>query len=76
MNIDTRDFSELRRKASEMMSETADLPTVLRSRLGEEHRLTRSATEMTASIETLVRELRAFDSSDEALSSETFPDTY
>jgi hypothetical protein len=76
MYIDTRDFSELRRKAGEMMSETTDIPAVLRSRLGEDHQLTRAASEMTASIEALVRELRAFDVTDEPISSEIPPDSY
>ena len=53
------------RQATELMSGTADVPNVLRSRLGEQHELTRAAREMVASIETFVRELRSFDASAE-----------
>jgi hypothetical protein len=63
MNFDPREFSELTRKATEMMSDTADVPIVLRSRLGAQHELVRGADEMVGSIETLVRELRSFDAS-------------
>ncbi len=42
MNFDTRGFSELTRRATEMMSDTADVPSLLRSRLGEQHELTRA----------------------------------
>jgi hypothetical protein len=63
MNFDTRGFSELTRKAAELMADTADVPTVLRSRLGEQHELTRAAQEMVANIEALARELRSFDAS-------------
>lgn len=61
MNIDPREFSELTRKATELMASTADVPILLRSRFGEQHGLCRSAEEMMASIETFVRELRSFD---------------
>jgi hypothetical protein len=61
MHLDPREFSELTRKASELMAETADVPTVLRSRLGEHHELARAADEMVASIEAFVYELRSFD---------------
>jgi cytochrome c556 len=74
MNLDPRDFSALRRKATELMSETADVPTVLRSRLGEQHELTRAADEMVASIETFVRELRSFDASAEPVIADTYSD--
>jgi len=63
MNFDTRGFSELTRKATELMADTADVPAVLHSRLGEQHELTRAAQEMVANIEALVRELRSFDAS-------------
>jgi hypothetical protein len=65
MNFDTRGFSQLTRKATDLMSDTADVPTVLRSRLGAQHELTRAAQQMVASIETFVRELRSFDASAE-----------
>jgi len=74
MNFDLRGFSELTRKATEMMSETAEVPAVLRSRLGEQHELTRAADEMVASIETFVRELRAFDASAEPVVTDTYQD--
>jgi len=65
MTFDTRGFSQLTRQATDLMSETADVPTVLRSRLGAQHQLTRAAQEMVASIEIFVRELRSFDASGE-----------
>ena len=74
MNIDPREFSELTRKATEMMSETSDVPTILRSRLGERHHLTRAAGEMVASIEIFVRELRSFDASAEPSVADTYQD--
>jgi hypothetical protein len=74
MNFDLRGFSELTRKASDMMSDTADVPTVLRSRLGAQHELTHAADEMVASIEIFVRELRSFDSSAEPVVTDTFQD--
>jgi hypothetical protein len=74
MNFDTRGFSELTRRATEMMSDTADVPTVLRSRLGEDHTLTRAADQMRASIETFVRELRSFDASAEPVANDTYHD--
>jgi hypothetical protein len=74
MTFDTRGFSELTRKATEMMSDTADVPGLLRSRLGEQHELTRTADQMVASIETFVRELRSFDASAEPMSPDTFQD--
>jgi hypothetical protein len=56
------------------MSDTAEVPAVLRSRLGEQHELTRAADEMVASIETFVRELRAFDASAEPVVTDTYQD--
>jgi len=76
MHIYPGEFNELTRKATELMSDTADVPSVLRSRLGEQHELTRAADRMTASIETLVRELRAFDASAEPLVTDTYQDPY
>jgi hypothetical protein len=74
MTFDTRGFSELTRRATEMMSDTADVPRLLRSRLGEQHELVRAADEMVANIETLVRELRSFDASAEPVVTDTFQD--
>ncbi len=74
MNFDTRGFSSLTRKATEMMLDTADVPNVLRSRLGEQHELTRAAGEMVASIETFVRELRSFDASAEPVVTDVYQD--
>jgi hypothetical protein len=74
MNFDTRGFSNLTRKATEMMLDTADVPNVLRSRLGEQHELTRAAGEMVASIETFVRELRSFDASAEPVVTDVYQD--
>jgi hypothetical protein len=61
MTFDNRGFSDLTRRATELMSDTADVPIVLLSRLGEQHRLTRAAQQMVANIEALARELRSFD---------------
>ena len=47
---------------------------MLRSRLGEQHELTRAADEMVASIETFVRELRSFDASAEPVVADTYSD--
>jgi hypothetical protein len=74
MNFDTQGFSALTRRATDLMFETADVPTVLRSRLGEQHELTRAAREMVASIETFVRELRSFDASAEPAVTDTYQD--
>jgi len=76
MHIYPGEFNELTRKATELMSDTADVPSVLRSRLGEQHELTRAADRMTASIETLVRELRSFDASAEPVVTDTYQDPY
>ena len=61
MNIDARELNDLTRRATELMSETSDVPRVLRNRLGERHELALAAEEMQGSIETFVRELRCFD---------------
>ena len=76
MNIDPREFNELGRKAAELMSDTADVPSVLRNRLGEQHELTRAAEQMVASIETLMRELRSFDASAEPALSDPYQNSY
>jgi hypothetical protein len=76
VNFDTRGFGELSRKAAEMMSDVADVPIVLRSRLGEQHELTRAANQMAASIETFVRELRSFDATSEPSPGDAYQDPY
>jgi hypothetical protein len=72
MNIDTRELNEFTRKATELMFETADVPRILRNRLGEQHQLARDAEEMLGSIENFVRELRCFDVSGQSLGTDTF----
>lgn len=74
MTIDARDLNELTRKATELMFETADVPRVLRNRLGEQHQLARAAELMQGSIENFVQELRCFDISAQA-ASDTFGDS-
>lgn len=61
MSIDTRELNDLTRRATELMSETADVPRLLRTRLGDQHGLAHAAEEMQGSIENFVRELRCFD---------------
>jgi hypothetical protein len=72
MIIDARELNELTRKATELMSETADVPRVLRNRLGEHHHLAQAAEEMQGSIESFVRELRCFDISAQTIEADTF----
>lgn len=76
MNFDTRGFGELSRRATEMMTDTSDVPRVLRSRLGEQNELTRSAELMVASIEVLVRELRSFDAFAEPEQTDVYEEPY
>ncbi|HTW67705.1 MAG TPA: hypothetical protein VME17_23975 [Bryobacteraceae bacterium] len=76
MTIDLREFNELSRKAAELMSETADVPSVLRNRLGEQHDLTHAAERMATSIETFVRELRSFDASSEPAVTDSYTNPY
>jgi hypothetical protein len=72
MSIDARELNDLTRRATELMSETADVPRVLRNRLGDEHQLARAAEEMQGSIETFVRELRCFDVSAQSAAVDRF----
>ncbi len=72
MIIDARELNELTRRATELMSETADVPRVLRNRLGEHHQLAQAAEEMQGSIETFVRELRCFDISAQTIAADAF----
>jgi hypothetical protein len=76
MNIYPGEFNELSRKASELMSDTADVSSLLRSRLGDQHHLTRAAEQMAVSIETLVRELRSFDASAEPAVTDLYQNPY
>jgi hypothetical protein len=75
MGIDTRELNELTRKATELMTETADVPRVLRNQFGELHKLTEAAQEMLVDVETLVRELRCFDASAEMVAVDRFGDS-
>jgi hypothetical protein len=70
--LDSRELNELTRKATELMLETADVPRVLRNRLGEQHQLAQAAEQMQGSIEDFVRELRCFDISAQTIVADTF----
>jgi hypothetical protein len=72
MTIDARELNDLTRRATDLMSETADVPRILRNRLGEQHQLAQAAEEMQGSIENFVRELRCFDISSQAVEADTF----
>jgi hypothetical protein len=65
MTLDTRELNDFTRRATELMSETSDVPRMLRNQLGEDHRLAQAADEMLGSIEQFVRELRRFDIAEE-----------
>lgn len=67
MNFDQTDFNELTRRAAELVLETADVPRLIKLRLGSEHELAKSAEEMLGRLETFVRELRAYDASADKL---------
>jgi hypothetical protein len=71
MPFDQSDFSELTRKAAALILETADVPRLLRLRLGPEHELAKAADEMLGRLEIFVRELRSFHASAEMDRSET-----
>jgi predicted nucleic acid-binding Zn-ribbon protein len=70
--IDARELNDLTRRATDLMSETADLPRILTNRLGEQHHLAQAAAQMQGSIESLVRELRCFDISAQPIAADTF----
>jgi hypothetical protein len=72
MIIDVRELNDLTRRATHLMAETADVPRLLRNRLGEHHQLAQAAEEMQGSIETFVRELRCFDVSAQIVGADTF----
>ena len=61
MYLDPRELNELTRKATELLSDTTDVPRLLSMRLGEDHALAAAADDMLGNIEALVRELRSFD---------------
>ena len=63
MQLHPRELNELTRKAGELLSDTGDVPRLLRMRLGADHTLAVAAEEMLGSIEELLRELRSFDAS-------------
>jgi hypothetical protein len=69
--IDARELNDFTRRATELMSETADVPRVLRNRLGEQHHLAQAAEDMQGSIENFVRELRCFDLSAQTVAADT-----
>ena len=71
MPFDQSDFDELTRKAAELTLETADVPRLLRLRLGPEHELAKAADEMLRRLESFVRELRSFHGSAETDQSDT-----
>ena len=72
MTIDSRELNEFIRKATDLMSETADVPRILRNHLGNQHRLVEAASRMQESIEVFVRELRCFDVPAQPVEEETF----
>ena len=72
MIIDARELNDLTRRATDLMSATADVPRVLRNRLGEQHQLAQAAEEMQGSIENFVRELRCFDVSGQVVEADAF----
>lgn len=72
MYIDTRELNDLTRRATQLMSETADVPRLLRNQLGEHHELAQAAEAMQGSIESFVRELRCFDVSAQPVEVDTF----
>ncbi|HUA18096.1 MAG TPA: hypothetical protein VMB25_05080 [Bryobacteraceae bacterium] len=63
MQLHPRELNELTRKAGELLSDTGDVPRLLKMRLGTGHALAAAAEEMLGSIEDLLRELRSFDAS-------------
>jgi hypothetical protein len=72
MTIDARELNEFTRKATDLMSETSDVPRILRNQLGENHQLAQAAEEMLGSIENFVRELRCFDISGQNIGNDPF----
>ena len=60
MHVNQSDLNELTRKANALMSDTEDVARLLKSRLGAEHEIVRSANDMHESLESLAQELRSF----------------
>jgi uncharacterized protein YoxC len=60
MQVNQGELNELTRKANELMSDTQDVARLLKTRLGAEHEVVRSANDMHESLETLAQELRSF----------------
>ena len=75
MIIDARELNDLTRRATDLMSETADVPRILRNRLGDQHQLANAAEEMQRSIETFVQELRCFDISAQTVGADVFEES-
>jgi len=72
MDFDHSEMDDLTRKATDLMSETADIGRFLKARLGVEHHLAQRAEEMLLSMEALARELRSFCASANGDRSELF----
>jgi hypothetical protein len=60
IGFDPKEFNDLIRRASDLLLDTMDIPRLLRTRLGAEHRVVGSADEMLRSLETFVHELRLY----------------
>lgn len=60
MNSSQSELNELTRKAADLILETADVPRLLKLRLGPEHELAKSAEQMLDTLESFIRELRSF----------------
>jgi histone H3/H4 len=73
--IDSRELNDLTRRATDLMAETADVPRILRNRLGEQNQLAQAAEEMQSSIEDFVRELRCFDVSAQPVEADRFKES-
>jgi hypothetical protein len=70
VSIDASELNELTGKAAALVSETADVPLLLRNHLGEQHQLVQAAARMHRSIEDFLGELRRFDVSTQAAAPE------
>jgi hypothetical protein len=60
MHVNKSNLNELTRKAKDLMSDTEDVARLLKTRLGPEHEIVRSANDMHESLEALAHELRSF----------------
>lgn len=69
MYFDQSDFNDLTRKAADLILETADVPRLIKLRLGAEHELAKSAELMLDRLEAFVRELRSYHGSWERVES-------